>query len=127
MLRRMATDVQPVVRGLSVVYLYVRDLDRSFAFYRDVLGIPLERSDETWAEATLGSTRFAIHALHAGAGEPRSGTMHADFEVEDIDEGADRLRAAGVSVSEIHRESYGSHCTFVDPDGYELELFQPAR
>ncbi len=123
----MATDVQPVVKGLSVVYLYVRDLDRSLAFYRDVLGIPLERSDQVWAEARLGSVRFALHALHAGVGEPQSGTMHADFEVDDIDEAAATVRAAGVDVREIRREPYGSHCTFFDPDGYELELFQPAR
>jgi catechol 2,3-dioxygenase-like lactoylglutathione lyase family enzyme len=126
MLRLMTTDVQPVVKGLSVVYLYVRDLDRSLAFYRDVLGIPLEGSDESWVEATLGSTRFALHALHAGADEPRSGTIHVDFAVDDIDEAAARLEAAGVSVGEIQRERYGSHCTFRDPDGYELELFQPA-
>jgi catechol 2,3-dioxygenase-like lactoylglutathione lyase family enzyme len=127
MLRPMTTDVEPVVKGLSVVYLYVRDLDRSLVFYRDVLGVPLEGSDGTWAEATLGSTRFALHALHPGADEPRSGTIHVDFAVDDIDEAAARLEAAGVSVGEIHRERYGSHCTFVDPDGYELELFQPAR
>jgi lactoylglutathione lyase len=126
MLRLMTTDEQPVVSGLSVVYLYVRDLDRSLAFYRDVLGIPLEGSDGTWAEARLGPTRFALHAVHAGAGEPRSGTVRVDFEVEDIDQAAARLEAAGVSVGEIQRERYGSHCTFVDPDGYELELFQPA-
>ena len=122
----MTTDEQPVVNGLSVVYLYVRDLDRSLAFYRDVLGIPLAGSDGAWAEARLGSTRFALHALHSGAGEPRSGTVRVDFEVEDIDQAAARLEATGVSVGEIQRERYGSHCTFVDPDGYELELFQPA-
>lgn len=127
MLRPVTTQAEPVVKGLSVVYLYVRDLERSCTFYRDVLGIALEPSDENWAETTLGSTRFALHVLHAGAPEPHSGTIHLDFEVEDIDAAAARLRAAGVDVHEIHREAYGSHCTFVDPDGYELELFQPSR
>jgi catechol 2,3-dioxygenase-like lactoylglutathione lyase family enzyme len=125
MLRSVSTEVEPLVKGLSVVYLYVRDLDRSLAFYRDVLGIALERSDEQWAETTLGSTRFALHA--GAASEVRSGSIRLDFGVGDIDAAAARLRAAGVDVREIHREAYGSHCTFVDPDGYELELFQPAR
>lgn len=126
MLRFVATEVEPVVKGLSVVYLYVRDLERSCAFYRDVLGVALEQADENWAEATLGSTRFALHRLHAGTPEPHSGTIHLDFEVEDIDAAAARLLVAGVDVHELRREAYGSHCTFVDPDGYELELFQPA-
>jgi len=128
MLRQVATEVQPVVKDLSVVYLYVRDLERSAAFYRDLLGIGLEAS-RGWAEATLpGGTRFALHAWHEGAPEPgTTGSVHVDFGVDDIDAAAARLRDAGVDVREIRRESYGSHCTFVDPDGYELELFQPAR
>ena len=127
MLRLVATEVEPVVNGLSVVYLYVRDLDRSLAFYRDALGLAFDVS-EGWAETTLpGGTRFALHAMHEGAAAPRMGTIHVDFGVDDIDAAAERLRAAGVEVQEIHRQQYGSHCTFTDPDGYELELFQPSR
>jgi lactoylglutathione lyase len=126
MLRRVTTEVEPVVKGLSVVYLYVRDLDRSVAFYRDVMGLSLDVS-EGWAEAFFpGGTRFALHALPDGAAEPRMGTLHLDFAVDDIDAAAARLRDAGVEVGEIFRRQYGSHSTFVDPDGYELELFQPA-
>ena len=48
------------VSNISVVYLYVRDMERSLAFYRDLLGIPLE-GDEHWAEAAFpGGTRFAL-------------------------------------------------------------------
>jgi lactoylglutathione lyase len=127
MLRHVATELKPVVRGLSVVYLYVRDFERSLAFYRDVLGIPLESEDGQWAEAWFGSTRFALHALHEGVGEPVNGSIHVDFDVENIDAAVAQLLDAGVEVGEIHRQPYGSHCTFVDPDGYELELFQPSR
>ena len=42
MLPAMATDATPLVSRLNVVYLIVRDIERSLAFYRDVLGIPLE-------------------------------------------------------------------------------------
>jgi lactoylglutathione lyase len=108
--------------------LAVSDFERSLAFYRDVLGLTFDVS-EGWAEATFpGGTRFALHAFHEGAPEPgTNGALHVDFAVDDIDAAAARLREAGVEVGEIHRQRYGSHCTFVDPDGYELELFQPAR
>ena len=126
MLGYVATEVEPLVKGLSVVYLYVRDFERSLAFYRDVLGLALDVS-EGWAEAYFpGGTRFALHAAHDGVGELSTGTMHLDFGVDDIDAAVARLRSAGVQVGEIYREPYGSHCTFVDPDGYEIELFQPA-
>ncbi len=127
MLRRMATEVTPLVSRVNVVYLYVRDIERSLAFYREVLGLPLERhdSDPNWAEATLEQgLRFALHAAH-GDMQPLGGTVRVNFEVDDVDAAVDRLQAAGVEVGEIFREQYGSHVEFVDPDGYRFDLFEP--
>jgi catechol 2,3-dioxygenase-like lactoylglutathione lyase family enzyme len=116
--------VAELVARISVVYLYVRDLDRSVAFYRDVLGIPLERGGD-WAEATFrDGVRFALHLAH-GEEELGAGTARIDFEVADLDEAIEALRSAGVEVGEIEREVWGSACEFVDPDGYRLHLFQP--
>ncbi len=126
MLRAMATDVTPLVSRINVVYLYVRDIERASGFYRDVLGIPLE-GDDDWVETTFPEgVRFALHKWHEGAPEISSGTIHVDFSVADNDQAAERLRAAGIEVGEIHREPYGSHFTFVDPEGYTLQMFQPA-
>ena len=50
-----------------------------------------------------------------------------DFEVEDLDEALARLREAGVEVGEPLREAWGSVCSFVDPDGYRIDLFEPPR
>ena len=118
----MATAVG--VSGISVVYLYVRDLERSLAFYRDLLGIPLE-GDERWVETTVpGGTRFALHAAHDDAGELSSGTVHVDFEVEDADAAAELLREQGVEVRETMRDEWGTAIEIVDPDGYTIHLFQ---
>jgi predicted enzyme related to lactoylglutathione lyase len=116
----------PLASRIDVVYLYVRDLDRSVAFYRDVLGIPLERAvhDPDWAEARFADgVRFALHATTTPS-ELGSGTLRIDFEVADIDQAAARLRQAGAEVGEIEREDWGAACEFVDPDGYRLQLFQ---
>ena len=48
-----------------------------------------------------------------------------DFEVEDLDEAIARLHEAGVETSEPMREVWGSVCSFTDPDGYRIDLFQP--
>ncbi len=113
----------PLVSRVNVIYLYVRDMGRSIAFYRDVLGIPLS-GDEHWAEARLDGLRFALHEAHERIGEPSAGTVKVDFEVADIDAAAQRLREAGVEVGPVTREEYGAFCEFVDPDGYRLHLFQ---
>jgi lactoylglutathione lyase len=120
----MATAVG--VSNISVVYLYVRDMERSLAFYRDLLGIPLE-GDAQWAETTFaGGTRFALHAAHDGVGTLSSGTVHVDFEVADVDEAAALLRERGVDVREPMREEWGTALEVVDPDGYTVSLFQRA-
>jgi catechol 2,3-dioxygenase-like lactoylglutathione lyase family enzyme len=42
MLRAVGTTIEPLVRRLNVVYLYVSEMERSLRFYRDLLGVPLE-------------------------------------------------------------------------------------
>ncbi len=120
----MATNTTPLVSGVSVVYLYVSDMDRSVRFYRDLLGIPLE-GDEDWTEATLGGTRFALHATHEGIGELSSGTIHVSLEVADADVAAERLRAQGLETRETMRDEWGTAVEVVDPDGYRVYLFEP--
>ena len=120
----MATDVTPLVSRISVVFLYVRDLERSLAFYRDVLDIQFEVEDG-WAEARLGEVRFALHVVHEGMQELSSGTVRIDFGVDDADAAAERVRAAGYEVKELVRESWGTAVGVVDPDGYFIQLYQP--
>ena len=78
-------------------------------------------------EAMLGDTRFALHKAHDGIGELSSGTIHVNLEVPDVDAPAARLRAVGVEVEETMRDEWGAALRVVDPDGYELYLFQPPR
>jgi len=120
----VSAQARPLVSRLNVVYLYVRDLERSLAFYRDLLGIPLA-GDASWAEAQLGSTRFALHLTHEGVGDPGSSTIQLDFEVASLDDAIERLHAAGVEVHEPMREEWGAVAEVVDPDGYRIALFEP--
>jgi lactoylglutathione lyase len=124
MLRRVSTAAERLVSRVSVVYLYVSDMERSAAFYRDVLGVPLE-GDDNWQEAMLGDVRFALHRTREGIDSLSSGTIHVNLEVADIDAAAERLRAAGAEVGETMRDDWGSALDVVDPDGYRLYLFQP--
>ena len=120
----MGTTVEPLVQRLNVVYLYVLEMERSVAFYRGLLGIPLE-GDDDWQEASLGGTRFALHRTHEGIGQLSAGTIHVNLEVADLAAAVGRLRAAGIPVEETMRQEWGAAAKVVDPDGYELYLFQP--
>lgn len=126
MLRAVRTTAEPLVSRISVVYLYVSDMERSTAFYRDLLGIPLE-GDGDWQEASLAGVRFALHQTHEGIGDLSSGTIHVNLEVDDVDAAAERLRAAGIGVGEPMRDEWGAALEVSDPDGYRLYLYQPPR
>lgn len=122
-------DVGAFVSRINVVYLYVRDLDRSIAFYRDLLGIPLERDprNTAWAEARFADgVRFALHET-APEDVRGSGSTRIDLEVADLDRAVERLRSAGVPVGRIVRDFWGAVCELTDPDGYRIDLFEPAK
>ncbi len=117
-----------LVSGINVVYLYVADLDRSLAFYRDLLGLALDKHprNPNWAEVVLpNGLRFALEAAHEGRQPQPPGSIRIDFEVGDIDAAVERLRDAGVTVGEITRAFWGDACEVFDPDGYRVALFRP--
>ena len=112
----------PLVTGLDNVHVYVSDMQRSAAFYRDLLGIPLA-GDDRWQEADLGGVRFALHEASPSHPELGSGGIALNFRVTDADAAAEQVRAAGHEAREQMREEYGVSYELADPDGYLIYLF----
>src|SRR3712207_4261182 len=105
----------PAIRGFTHVSLSVRDLDRSYRFYRDVLGLrvlaePFEGTAFDGQEAMVLAGRSALclqcHAGNVGAPfEPRhTGLDHLALHVATLDElhaFAAHLDAAAVDHSGV--------------------------
>ncbi|MFG2356143.1 VOC family protein [Streptomyces sp. NPDC048521] len=120
--------------------LNVTDLDRSLAFYRDVLGFALlaegKEDDRRYAFLGDGGDRPVL-TLWQQAGGPyeggRAGLHHLAFTAESVDrvrEYESALRAAGVQFAHegivAHREGSASGGIFFhDPDGTRLEISVP--
>ncbi len=103
---RSAIDVSFALSKLHQVALLATDLDRSIAFYRDVLGLPyMDRYDPPGlAFFNLGGgTRLILSATSSKA------TLY--FRVDDIDSAVSALAARGVfflhKPSMIHRDDQG--------------------
>ncbi|MDT4894198.1 MAG: hypothetical protein QOE97_3233 [Pseudonocardiales bacterium] len=124
------------IHRLNHAVLFVRDVERSVAFYRDVLGfVPIEAMAELRGAAFLrapGSTNdhdlglFAIgdQAAASGAGRSTVGLYHLAWEVDtlrDLVELAPKLAGAGALVGSSDHSTtkslYGH-----DPDGLEFEI-----
>ena len=121
--------------------LAVRDVEVSVAFYRDRLGFELEASydDPPYATLTVAGARLSLAEQgHDAEDRPRV-TMVAPedrsrlpvalvLEVSDCRGAYEELRTAGVEfLSEPYSPPWGgARCFAVDPDGYLVELEQPA-
>lgn len=116
----------PLAQDLAVVFVYVKDLTRSVAFYRDVLGVALERDehDGDWYEHRFPSgVRFGLHTAHEGAMPQPPGSVIVDFFIDDVDEALRRLEQAGVGIRSVMRERWGSTIEVADPDGHRIQLY----
>lgn len=114
----------------------VTDLERTVAFYRDVLGL------QEVGRQTSGRGSQLVFLKAAGSEEEieickfdESGPVqvgpdltHLAFEVENLEEFAVAAAAKGYPLSDgPHHASSGSVIGFIDaPEGYEVELIQRA-
>lgn len=115
------------VGQLSQVHVSVTDVDRSVAFYRDVLGIPLlfQVPGQPMAFFASGAVR-----LYLGRPErPEFATRcMLYFTVEDIEAEHARLVDAGVPAAGVphvvHRDAATElwMSAFTDPDGHHVIL-----
>ncbi|MFJ9946325.1 VOC family protein [Kitasatospora sp. NPDC091207] len=119
--------------------LNVTDLDRSTAFYRDVLGLEVvnEGTDPERRFAFLGRDgRLVITLWQQSAGTfatAAPGLHHLSFQVDSLDEvrAAERLlRELGAEFAYDgvvpHSEGAASGgIFFTDPDGIRLEIYTP--
>lgn len=109
--------------------LYTRDLDRSLAFYRDLLGFRvIDEYPRAYARlvAPKGHGTIAIHALETGQWlDPSRGGMRLYFEVQRLAVFCKRLAMQGVHFEQLPQKMpWGwQHAYLRDPDGHELSLF----
>ncbi len=83
------------MKTTKVLYmLWVNDMERAVAFYRDVIGLNVRAQSPNWSELTLGDSTVA---LHQGMNESFRMTG-LSFEVDNIDEACREIEAAGGSV-----------------------------
>lgn len=120
------------VAGLDHVVLRVADLQRSIAFYGDVLGCPIERTLEQPKLVQLRAGTSMIDLVPGEPGEPPVRNMdHFAIRIERMDAEAVQahLRRHGIDPGEVRRrygaEGYGSSIYITDPDGNTVELKGP--
>jgi len=126
------------VKDLGHIVLYVRDLGRSAAFYRDVLGFHQIFEGGAGFPAVAfssasGRTHHELLLIEVGPdAQPqpsgrRVGLYHFGLKVGDSDdelrEALERLQEAHVTVVGASDHTVTHSLYILDPDGNEIELY----
>lgn len=132
-MNRSADPAVPKPAGLfkriSLTIIHVSDLRRAVHFYRDLLGLHLTAETSEWAEFQIGECRLALQ----GGADPTlsiphkaAGYLSFSFEVDDVVEAYEVLKAAGVEfVRPPAEHEFGMLAVMRDPDARDIMLFEP--
>jgi catechol 2,3-dioxygenase-like lactoylglutathione lyase family enzyme len=122
-----------LVEGLSVVLLLSRNVAQVAAFYRTVLGLPLQEEEHDGRHkhyaCPLGSLYFTIQpSADLGAPDPdrRYDFLQLCFTVADLDAFLRHLQSQNVTA--LHAPQRFEHTTFItllDPEGRHVRVMTP--
>ncbi len=105
--------------------LYVADVEKSQAFYAEVLGFEFmawagEAGDPYYAEMRAGPLRFGLHEPRKPAERSRVGKQRLYFRVSDARAHRERVIARGGEAGEIEETDWMTMFSVVDRDGHEI-------
>ena len=121
----------PRVTGLGHVGIYVRDLERMVAFYRDVMGMRVTKQNWRAGMVFLSADSDAVdHEIALMRGRPSAEDPHLIQQIsmrvaslDDLRAFHRRLVADGYRIEEVVNHASALGCYFFDPEGNRTEVF----
>ena len=125
-----------MVKKLLHTRYRVTDLEKTVAFYKDVLGLKELRrhtsgrgSQLVFLKAPQSEEEIELCKFdQSGPVVVGPDLTHLAFEVDNLDKFARESAAKGYPLSDGPHESSSGKIAFIDaPEGYEIELIEPAK
>ena len=123
----------PKIKGLSHVVLYVNDLEKMTAFYRDVLGLVKYREHPGRMVFMTPDPEIEDHQLALAKGRQGEAKIiaHIAWRVEtpaDVKTYYERFKTLGVPIDHCVSHAYEEmgntvSCYFLDPEGNCIEVY----
>lgn len=124
--------------SIGYVIVFVRDMKKSVAFFRDALGIPVKAESPDWTEFELTGATLALHKAEslppapkpaADPGAKKGVAQEIVFSFEDPLAVREKLLKRGINVAKpkmVHEAGptmVGVSCLFEDPDGNLFSVY----
>jgi catechol-2,3-dioxygenase len=121
----------PRVTGLGHVGIYVRDLERMVAFYRDLLGMQVTKQNWRAGVVFLSADPESVdHEIALMRGRPAADETKLIQQIsmrvsslDDLRAFRRRLVAEGYRIEGIVNHASAIGCYFFDPEGNRTEVF----
>jgi catechol-2,3-dioxygenase len=118
------------VVGLGHIGLYVRDLDRMTAFYRDFMGMQITKQSPGRAVFLSSDPQLVDHEIALMTGRPADQEpqliQQISLRVNSLDDLRDfkrRILEKGYKIDSIVTHLSAIGCYFFDPEGNRTEVF----
>ena len=114
-----------MIRDLDMVMLFSADVDRSVAWYTDVLGLKLRARHGDFAVFETGGVPLALHGgANPAAAASRAGGATPVLRVDDYAAAKAALEARGCVFTFENRTPTAVFGSFDDPDGNPLQIIE---
>ena len=127
------------MKSVGAVLIYVNEIEKVKTFLRDTVGLHLFDSKGDWAGFKLDEVLIELFGpgatgldVGAPAGLGIKGRdqqpLRLSFKVEDIEAEVTRLKSKRVRlITPVGKESWGKYVWFVDSEGNQYQLWEPAK
>ena len=118
------------ITGIGGVFFKAKDPKALAAWYRDVLGLPLQ----PWGGAALRydapghppAAAWSAFAASSSYFSPSTSDFMIDYAVDDLDALVARLKDKGVAIlKRSDDDQSGRFAWILDPEGNKVELWEP--
>lgn len=109
------------VDAIGHVILYVKDVEKAAAFYRDALGIPASALSPTWGELATKGTVLALHQADQPPPVHVPSLPVVVFNVDDIRAAHAALKAKGVKIHSLETVWESAESTVLSAEFHDLD------
>ena len=117
------------ITGVGGLFFKAKDPKALAAWYRDVLGLPLE----SWGGAALKydapnhppALIWSTFPASTDYFAPSTGSFMINYAVDDMEAFLARLQAKGVGILKRADDENGRFAWILDPEGNKIELWEP--